>query len=56
MPKLLEVSSNVGDFKELEKALKCSDVRYLNACKRVGMEKFRENNSSTYNHQTRSHS
>ena len=41
MPKLLEENPNVGDFKESEKARECSDVKYLNACKRVKNENLK---------------
>ena len=56
MPKLLEVSSNIGNFKESEKAQECSDVWCLNACNQSRKRKFRENNSSTCNYQQCGHS
>ena len=38
MPKVLEISLNVGNFKELERARRYNDARHFNACKRVGGE------------------
>ena len=55
MPKLWEVSPNIGNFKESEKAQECSDVWCLNACNQSRKGKFRENNSSTCNHQQCGH-
>ena len=51
MPKLLEVSPHIGNFKESEKARERSDVWCLNACNQSRKRKFRENNSITCNHQ-----
>ena len=46
MPKLLEVSPHIGNFKESEKARECSDVWCLNACNQGRRRKSRENNTS----------
>ena len=55
IPKLLEVSPNIGNFKESEKAQEYSNVWCLNACNQSRKGKFRENNSSTCNHQQCGH-